>query len=306
MDRRRFIRSLAVGSGGVLLAGRAHGRQSNQGDGLHEVRRGVGIFRGPGGTIGYVAARDTAAVVDSQFPGTARTFLDALRQRSSAERVVLINTHHHGDHTAGNVVLRPAAQQIVQHERCAASHRQLLQNADAAAKTGLADVTFADRWSTDAGDERVTALYYGPAHTGGDAAVVFERAEVVHLGDLVFNRVPPFVDRAAGASIRSWLQVLERILREYEGAVFVFGHAKYEAVTGTAADVARFRDYLSAVLEHVEAGIAAGRSQEEIARRETLPGFEDYTDAVKDYPSAIPRFTLAHVLTAAHQELTAQ
>lgn len=305
MRRRTFIRSVAVASAGAALTGtRAFGQQPAQLPGLRELRRGVGVFVGPGGTIGWLANRDAIVIVDSQFPATASACLDALRQRSRAERVILINTHHHGDHTAGNVTLRPAVRQIVQHERCAAAHRQMLQSADATAKAGLADVTFTDRWSADVGDERVTAFFYGAAHTGGDAVVVFERANVVHLGDLVFNRLPPFVDRASGASIRNWIRVLEAVLREHAGAEYVFGHGNRDAITGTAADVSHFRDYLSAVLQHVERGIAAGRSLEEIIKIDALPGFLEYSDAVKTYPSAFPRFTLAHVLTAAHQELT--
>jgi glyoxylase-like metal-dependent hydrolase (beta-lactamase superfamily II) len=180
----------------------------------------------------------------------------------------------------------------------------MLQNADATAKAGLADVTFTDRWSVDLGGERVTAVFFGAAHTGGDAVVVFERANVVHLGDLVFNRLPPFVDRAAGASIRNWIRVLEAVLREHPGAEFIFGHGNRDAIAGSATDVANFRGYLGAVLGHVERGIAAGRSLEEIARIDALPGFSEYSDVLKNYPSAFPRFTLSHVLTAAHQELT--
>jgi cyclase len=303
--RRDFVRTIAATSGALALArGRASAAQNSRAAGLHELRRNVGNFVGPGGTIGWLATPDAIVIIDSQFPATARTCLDALRQRSRADRFVLINTHHHGDHTAGNVTLRGPSTQIIQHERCAAAHRQMLQSADAAAKAGLADVTFTDRWSADIGDERVTAIHYGAAHTGGDAAIVFERANVVHLGDLVFNRVPPFVDRASGASIRNWIQVLETVLRNHGDATFIFGHGAGDAVTGGRADVAHFRDYLSAALEHVQRGIAAGRSLEEIAGIQALPGFIEFSDAVKNYPSAFPRFTLSHVLTAAHQELT--
>lgn len=304
--RRQFIRSVTALSAATLFARAAVSGFQNQsaGSGLRALRRGTGIFIGPGGTIGWLATRDEAVIVDSQFPGTARECLDGLRQRSIVDRVVLINTHHHGDHTAGNSALRPFAQQIVQHEACARLHARAVQEGRPEARAGLADVTFTEQWSMTVGDERVSAIWYGPAHTGGDAVITFERAGVVHLGDLVFNRIPPFVDRAAGASIRNWIQILERILRQHAGAMFVFGHGRADMVTGTAADVAHFRDYLTAVLEHVQRGIAAGRSLQEIAAVDTLPGFADHMDAVKNYASPNPLFTLAHVVTAAHQELS--
>jgi hypothetical protein len=99
--------------------------------------------------------------------------------------------------------------------------------------------------------------------------------------------------------------VLETVVASHPDALFVFGHGKGDAVTGTAADVRHFRDYLTAVVEHVQRAIAAGRSVEETARLQTLPGFPDYADLVKNYASAFPLFTLGHVLTAAYQELTA-
>ena len=51
------------------------------------------------------------------------------------------------------------------------------------------------------GKERVVATYYGFGHTSGDVVISFDAANVVHMGDLMFNRLHPFIDREAGASI---------------------------------------------------------------------------------------------------------
>lgn len=266
------------------------------------MRRGVGIFTGPGGTIGWFATPDGSVVIDSQFPATAMACLDGLRLRSRSSIEVLFNTHHHGDHTAGNSVFRSAVKRIVQQEQCAALHRVAVQSAGGDAQ-GLADATFVDSWSIGIGDEKISAAYYGPAHTRGDAVIIFENANVVHMGDLVFNRMPPFVDRPAGASIANWIRVLDDVAKEYADATFIFGHGRADAVTGTAPDVTHFRSYLAAVLEYVRNGIAAGRSLPEIASARTLPGFTDHVDVVKTYASPTPSFSLEHVLSAAYQEL---
>jgi glyoxylase-like metal-dependent hydrolase (beta-lactamase superfamily II) len=264
------------------------------------------VFVGPGGAIGWLASSDGIVVVDSQFPATADACAAALRARSAAPFAALINTHHHGDHVAGNVSLRPLVRQIVQHERCAAAHRAAAQAAASpeTARRGLADVTFGDRWTTTIGDERVTAVHLGAAHTGGDALVHFEHAHVVHAGDLVFNGIPPFIDRPSGGSIVNWIPVLDTLMQRYAGAQFIFGHGKDDALTGTVKEVARFRDYLTAALDHVRKGIAAGRPLAEIAGVSALPGFEEYADLVKNYASPIPLFTLSHVLTVAYEELS--
>jgi glyoxylase-like metal-dependent hydrolase (beta-lactamase superfamily II) len=271
---------------------------------IRALRRRVGLFVGPGGTMGWLATPDGVLVVDSQFPMTAETCIRSLRQRTPAAIQTLINTHHHGDHTAGNATFRPVVTQIVQHERCAAAHRALSQTQGPGAQRGLADVTFTDVWNVAIGDERVSAVHFGAAHTGGDAAVFFERANVVHLGDIVFNRIPPFIDRASGGSIANWLAVLETVAKKHADALFIFGHGKDDMCTGTARDVRHFRDYLTAALDHVRKGIAAGRSPSEIAAVSALPGFSDHADVVKNYASPIPLFTLNHVLTIAYQELT--
>ena len=51
-----------------------------------------------------------------------------------------------------------------------------------------ASTLFAKEWKTEVGDEVIRATYFGPAHTNGDAIIHFEKANVVHMGDLVFNR----------------------------------------------------------------------------------------------------------------------
>ena len=302
LTRRRFLTTTGLMIAAPALAPLDVRAQSDAS--LRELRRGVGIFVGPGGTIGWLATSDGILIVDSQFPATAKTCIAALGRRTPAMIQTLINTHHHGDHTAGNATFRPVVKQIVQHDRCATAHRSLAQAQGGDAQRGLADVTFATRWNVAIGDERVSAVHFGAAHTGGDAAVLFERANVVHLGDLVFNRIPPFIDRPSGGSIVNWLSVLETVAKTYADALFIFGHGKDDACTGTVKDVTHFRDYLTAALDHVRKGIAAGRSQAEIAAVPALPGFADHADLIKNYASPIPLFSLNHVLTVAYQELT--
>ena len=76
----------------------------------------------------------------------------------------------------------------------------------------------------------------------------------------------PVVDRAAGASMRNWARVLEHVVNAHaRDTIYIFGHAgEGLPVTGNAADLLHFRDYLGAVLAFVERHVAAGRSREEI------------------------------------------
>src|SRR5262245_55505069 len=80
------------------------------------LRRNVGIFNQRGGTIGWLINNDGVLVVDSQFADTAPNLLSGLKERTPRQIDVLINSHHHPDHTGGNGVLR-SAKQIVAHAR---------------------------------------------------------------------------------------------------------------------------------------------------------------------------------------------
>jgi len=264
------------------------------------LRRGAGFFTGRGGTIGWLATTAALVVVDTQFPDTAAVCLTALAGRSDRTLDAVINTHHHFDHTSGNPVFKPVARTIVAHARV-----PRLQFA-AAEKNGdldrqvFADTTFTDVWRHDSGDEIVTAQYFGPAHTGGDAVVTFERANIVHLGDLVFNRLYPYIDRPGGASVRGWVQRLEEAHRTFPAdAIYLFGHGNPKfGVTGTRDDLLVMRDLLTAMLDHVQTGIAAGRTREQVTTLDNLPGFPDFHVPA---PTRLPG-----ILGAVYDELTAK
>jgi glyoxylase-like metal-dependent hydrolase (beta-lactamase superfamily II) len=248
------------------------------------IRRNVGFFTMRGGTIGYLATPGGVVVVDSQFPAEAKACLDGLNERTGNRGVdFLINTHHHGDHTGGNISFRGVAKKVVAHAKAAEHMRQApgaqAPSAQPPAEQLYPDTTFTETWSADIGDERIRARHYGRAHTSGDAVITFERANVAHMGDLMFNQRHPVVDRAAGASIRNWMTVLDRTTRDHANdTVYIFGHANTGLpVTGSSADLAKFRDYLGALLAFVETQVKAGRSREEIlAMREPLAGFESF------------------------------
>ena len=258
-----------------------------------EISRNVGFWTARGGTIGWLINPAGAVAVDSQFPDTAALCLEQLLKTSGkTEIAALINTHHHGDHTGGNGVFRPKTKQIVGHANVpkymkatwdsAMAQRAKLSpppTTPAPAEPVVPDRTFTDTWSFEHGDERVSAKYYGPAHTGGDGVVRFEKANVAHMGDLMFNRLHPVIDRVNGASIANWTQVLQKVASELPAdTIYVFGHAgQGRDVTGSRADLLYHASYLAALLDYVRTAVKAGKTREQvIASTDLIKGFEDY------------------------------
>lgn len=244
-----------------------------------EIRRGVGQYTGRGGTIGYLINTGGVVAVDSGFADSGKACVDGLNERSKNRPVDrLINTHHHGDHTAGNIAFKGVAKKVVATEFAANLVKQAAA-APNAAENLAPDTTFTDTWREQIGDEWVSAKWYGRAHTGGDAAITFERANVVHMGDLMFNRRIPIIDRVNGAIVANWVNVIEKAAADHSAdTIYIFGHAgANHPVTGPRADLMFFRDYLTALLEHTRAAVKAGQTREQFtATTPTLAGFEAF------------------------------
>jgi glyoxylase-like metal-dependent hydrolase (beta-lactamase superfamily II) len=302
MNRRQF---LASSSSAIVAAAvrewpaLAQGSQARPVTKFTDLRGGTGIFTGRGGTIGWLVTDEGAVVVDSQFPNTAPACVEGIKQKSRRGIHVLINTHHHADHTAGNKTFRPAVKFIVAHANSADYQRQSAADEKTEADQAYPDQTFTNVWQLKIGNEKVVAKYYGFGHTSGDVVIAFESANVVHMGDLMFNRFHPFIDRPAGASIANWITALDNVPREHNAeTIYIFGHSKDGAgPTGSRADLANFRNYLTAVLDYTGKQIAAGKSREQIAKLDTLRGFEDFV-------APAPEITLGSVLATAYDELS--
>jgi cyclase len=242
------------------------------------LRRNVGLFTGRGGSIGWLVNKDALAVVDTQYTDTALVCLNGLPGRDGRKLNVVLNTHHHPDHTSGNGVFGPAAETIVAHANVPRLQQARAEKEGTVTRQVYADTIFPSVWRSDLGDEVVTAQYHGAAHTSGDAIVTFEKANVVHMGDLMFNRLYPAIDRVGGASIQHWIVVLEEVAKTYPAdAIYIFGHGNPKfGVTGKRDDLASLRDYLTALLEYTQKQIAAGEAKQKIVALENFPGFPDF------------------------------
>ena len=297
MNRRQFLLSSSVTATGLVLSRASVLAQAPAPPPVtrfEEIRRGVGMFIGSGGTIGYLVNGDGAVGVDSQFMNTAEICVAGLKARAPKGIAMLINTHHHGDHTGGNKAY--GVSKIVAHENCLQSHRATTEKT--VDQQAYASTTFKDTWTEKFGNETIEARYFGPGHTGGDAVIHFQNANVMHMGDLLFNRAHPNIDRAQGARIDNWITVLDTVSKRADGdTIFIAGHAKDNIVRNGRAELAHFRAYLSAVLAHAQAGVKAGQTKEQVQALPVLKGFEDTV-------SLNQRLSLAFVLGIAYDEVT--
>jgi len=282
MNRRSFIQNTALTFGALTIAQQkifsALFTKTNGTARLpwmfHMMTDKIGVFTESGGTIGFMIDDKGVVVVDAQFPTTAPHMISELQKKTDTPIKYLINTHHHGDHTAGNISFKGLVKHVVAHENSKKNQKRVAISQKNLDKQLLPDKTYYDTWQKNVGNESITMQYFGPAHTDGDSLIHFENANIVHMGDLMFNRRHPFVDRSAGASIKNWIKVLHRTIRRFDSnTTFIFGHAAdgYNIV-GNADDLKKFADYLDAILKFTEGEIRAGKTKEGFLKTTSIPG----------------------------------
>ena len=243
------------------------------------LRGGVGFFTERGGTIGWMASEDGMVVVDTQFPEQSEHLVAELMKLKKGKIDLLINTHHHGDHTAGNKVYTELTDIILAHgnslKNQMASAKKRGNEADQVYPTD----TFKTGFQQKVGNETIDLKYFGAAHTDGDAITHFQNANVVHLGDLVFNRRFPYIDMGAGANIDNWIKVLDQVTTTYDDdTIFIWGHAGegYD-IKGGKEDIRAFQNYLEKLLEFGKKSVKANIPLEELKKTTTvIPGAEEW------------------------------
>ncbi len=234
----------------------------------------VGVFTEKGGTIAFHFSKDGITVIDAQFPDTAPHLIAELKKRNAQPFRLLINTHHHLDHTSGNIAFKDVVSRVLAHENSLTNQKNVAVANKNEDKQYYPNNTFGKVWEEKAGNEKIALHYFGAGHTNGDAMIHLQHANIVHMGDLVFNRRHPFVDRGAGANIQSWINALEKAMKKFDSKTkFIYGHAAdgYD-VTGPKDDLLAFHDYLGNVLKFVGDEMKAGKTKDEILKATEIPG----------------------------------
>lgn len=255
----------------------------------------IGIFTERGGTIAFHYSPEGMTVVDAQFPDTAQHLIDELKKRNPQPYRLLINTHHHADHTSGNIDFKSLVNRILAHENSAINQKRVAVANNNEDKQLYPNQTFSREWNEDIGKEKISLSYFGPAHTNGDTITHFQNANIAHVGDLVFNRRHPFVDHSAGASMQNWVKVLDAAMKKYDDkTVFICGHSgNGHDVKGSKEMLSSFQLYLVNVLAFVEAEMKSGKSKEDILKATEIPGSPEWKGDGIERP-----------LTAAFEELS--
>jgi cyclase len=272
---------------------------------LQPLPGGVYALYGRGGNVGFFVGPDAVLVVDSQFRDLAPGIVEKIKSVSDKPIKFLVNTHHHPDHVGGNEVFKRFAI-IVAHDNVRkhmlASPAEILKDypgrADAARKGGNEEgarrldelvewakkvrvdeipapfVTFETDLRIYIGSETIHVWHTTPAHTDGDCVVYFENAKVLHMGDLLFNKVIPVIDVRGGGTPKGYLPALDSVLARLEpGVTIIPGHGDVTDAAGLRA----FRQYIADVVELARTARATGKTREAFVAEAELPAYKDWS-----------------------------
>jgi glyoxylase-like metal-dependent hydrolase (beta-lactamase superfamily II) len=226
----------------------------------------VYMLQGPGGgNIGVIVDSSGSFMIDAMDERSAEQVRAALKSLPGGDRIrVLINTHWHSDHTDGNKIFGPGSV-VVAHEHVRpllTKPQTLLGQQTQALPTGaLPTVTYSDKLVLYAGSEPVRLVHYPHAHTDGDTVVFIDRVKVVHMGDMFFNGMFPFLDVENGGDIDNWVRQLDSIIAVLPADTKIIpGHGPLAGVT----ELKSFRQMLFDSAETVRKQMKEEKTLEQI------------------------------------------
>jgi cyclase len=243
---------------------------------VDKIKDNLYVLRGGGGNTAAFITTNGVVLVDTKLPGWGKPILDKLKEITDKPVTTIINTHTHFDHVSGNVEF-PATVEVVTHKYTAKLMREMRPVTGGPEQKdvfkgnngrGLPKRTFKDRMTLGRGDERVELYYFGRAHTGGDAWVVFPALGVLHTGDVFAIKAIPIIDANNGGSGVEYAQTLAEAAALPNIDTVITGHNQ---TTLTMADLKMYMDFNREFVEIVKAAKKAGRTIDDIVNSWKVP-----------------------------------
>jgi len=245
---------------------------------VDKIKDNLYVLKGGGGNTAVFITRTGVVVVDTKDPGWGQPILDTIKTLTDKPVTTIINTHVHGDHSSGNVEFPPTVDVIVQEntkkymeEPGAVYGLQSSPPENIFKKNGgrgLPKRTFTNTWTMGDGADQIDLRYFGQAHTGGDAFVIFRRHRVMHVGDTMPTRDLPIMDKNNGGSGLSYSSTIAKAAAADDVETIINGH---NSTTTTTADLKLYSEFIADFVTFVQDAKKAGKTIDDVVTTWAVP-----------------------------------
>lgn len=256
---------------------------------LEQVAPDVFSYVQPDGTwfinnTGFIVAETGVVSIDTTSTERRnRAYIEAIASVTANPVKLLVNTHHHADHTHGNYLFPDAT--IISHVSCRevmvangiTDYRAAFPGVEwGDLKFRAPDLTFEGETTIHLDELTVDLFDLGfVAHTEGDILAWIAESGVLFTGDLIFHGGTPF---ALFGSIQGTLDALQ-VIAAKEAEVIVPGHGPAFSGSSIKKVLHDQSNYLHFVQEVAVEGIKFGRAPVEQASITDLREFSSLTDS---------------------------
>lgn len=229
------------------------------------------LMGGPAqGNIAVSVGSDGVFLVDSMYAQMHKKIVDAVRALSPLPIRYVVNTHLHGDHTAGNAAMTKLGAVIISHENM----RKRMADAQSAPAAGTLPVqTYSDSLTLHFNGEEIQIFHPAPAHTDGDSIIYFRKANVAHVGDIPASLRYPNIGVNDGGTVDGMMAAARQLMKVVKPDTKI--------VPGHLGPIVGFREIeqqltmFAAVRDRIAAAIKAGKTEAEVVASKPTRDFDE-------------------------------
>ncbi len=241
------------------------------------------MLKGQGGNIAISNGVDGVFIIDDQMAPMTNELMAEIRTISEQAIRFVINTHYHFDHVGGNETIGKTGSVIVAHDNVRKRMTTvqwsnfMQKSVPVYAPSALPDITFNDQTTLHFNGEAVTAYHIANAHTDGDAIIHFPKSNVIHMGDIWFNGLYPYVDLDAGGNIKGIQKaVAKAISLADKGTKIIPGHGPL----ATLDELKAYAEFIAEATNNIAVLIAENKNLQEIIALKPTAKWDETLGAV--------------------------
>jgi cyclase len=259
---------------------------------VDKLKDNLYVMKGGGGNSAVFITADGVTVVDTKLPGWGKPLLDKIKTVTDKPVTRIINTHTHFDHVSGNVEF-PATVEVITHENTKTYMDQAnpVYGLQTGPQTnlfkqnggrGMPKRTFKDKMTIGKGADQIDLHYFGPAHTGGDAYVVFPSLRVMHVGDTMPTRDMPIMDKNNGGSAVGYSATIAKAAAVTGVDTIINGH---NPTTTTPADLKLYSEFIADFVKFAQDAKKSGKTVDDVVSTWKVPA--KYTGYATPNPARV-------------------